>query len=57
MSDHPAVALAGTISAWGFFLSSIVLKALPFLQLVSLVAAIAASIYASRYYSRKLAEK
>lgn len=56
-NDHPAIALTGTLSSWGLFVSSLVLKALPFLQLVSLVAAIAASIYAIRYYDKRLSEK
>jgi len=46
-------ALMALIASWGVFLSSLVVKAIPFLQALSLILAMSASIYAIRYYRSK----
>jgi hypothetical protein len=53
MQDHSAAAAASTVSGWGLFLTSLATNSLPFLQMASLVLAIAASCYAIRYYRKR----
>lgn len=48
--DHPLAAITTT---WGLFLTSLVVKAIPFLQALSLILAITASVYAIRYYNHR----